>query len=282
MSGPLIPPLEAPARARPRLPESPGRARRRSRNALGRITVRTTLVIGTVGAAAALLLAGLDLAARLPWFRVARVEITGASYLTRAEILGAAGIEPGMSVWEKRSLLAERIEGLALVQSATVERELPSTLRLVVEEAEPVALVAQPLVVPVDRAGNRMPFDAGTAVLDLPLLRVVAPGGSDATGLSTLAREVSRIAEQAPEVFAALSEARGGDREVLLLLGESGVRVRYRPPFSEPRLRTALVALNDAARRFPEQSPNEVDLRFEDQVVVRTVAVGEAGGGWRR
>lgn len=271
MSRSLLPPLESPARAR-----------RRRRAAVRRIATRTALLIGIAGAAAALVLAGLDLAARLPVFRVARVEISGAGYLTRGEILGAAGIQPGMSVWEKRSRIEEGIEGLALVESATVERELPSTLRLAVEEAEPVALVAQPLVVPVDSAGNRMPFDPRGVVLDLPLLRVVAPGGPDATGLRALAREVSRMAEQAPEVFAVLSEARGGGGEVLLLLGESGVRVRYRPPFSKPRLRAAIVALNDAARRFPEQSPNEVDLRFEDQVVVRTVALAEAGGGWRR
>ncbi len=271
MSRPLIQPME-----------SPTRAWRRRRATASRIAIRTALLLGIVGVAAALVLAGLDLAARLPVFRVASVEITGASYLTRAEILGAAGIDAGTSVWEKRSRLEERIEGLALVASATVERELPSTLRLAVEETGPVALVAQPLVVPVDRAGNRMPFDARSAHLDLPLLRLVGPDASDANGLRTLAREVSRMAEQTPEFFAVLSEARGSDREVTLLLGESGVRVRYRPPFSEARLRAAMVALNDADRRFPEQSPREVDLRFDEQVVVRTVAAAEAGGGGRQ
>lgn len=268
MSRSLIPPLEARARAR-----------RGFRAALGRIAVRMALVLGIGGGAAALGLAGLHVAARLPWFRVARVEITGTSYLTRAEILGAAGIERGSSVLEKRSRLEERIEALALVESATVERDLPSTFLLAIDEARPVGLVAEPIVVPVDRAGNRIPFGPRTALLDLPLLRAVSPGASAPSGLPVLAREVSRMGEQVPEIFAVLSEARGGDREVTLLLGESGVTVRYRPPFTEPRLRAAILALNDAANRFPELSPHEVDLRFEDQVVVRTMA---AEGGGRR
>ncbi len=276
MSRSLIPPLEPRARAR---------ARRSFRAALGRIAKRAVLVLGVAGAGALLAFAGFHFAAQLSWFRVARVEITGTSYLTRAEILGAAGIEAGSSVLEKRSRLEERIEALALVESATVERDLPSTLLLAIDEAKPVALVAEPIVVPVDRAGNRIPFGPRTALLDLPLLRVVPAGAAAASGaavpsgLPTLADEVSRLAEQVPEVFAVLSEARGGDREVTLLLGESGVKVRYRPPFSEPRLRAAIVALNDAAKRFPERSPHEVDLRFEDQVVVRTAVVVEAGGG---
>lgn len=270
MSRSLIPPLEPRARAR---------ARRGFRAALGRIAKRAVLVLGVAGAGALLAFAGFRFAAQLPWFRVARVEITGTSYLTRAEILGAAGIEAGSSVLEKRSRLEERIEALALVESATVERDLPSTLLVAINEAEPVALVAGPVVVPVDRAGNRIPFGPRTAMLDLPLLRVVPAGASAPSGLPTLADEVSRLAKQVPEVFAVLSEARGGDREVTLLLGESGVKVRYRPPFSEPRLRAAIVALNDAAQRFPERSPHEVDLRFEDQVVVRTAAVVEAEGG---
>ncbi len=268
MSRTLIPPLEAGPRAR-----------RGFRVVMTRIAKRMALMLGVVGAAAVLVFPGLRLAARLPHFRVTRVEIAGTSYLTRAEILGAAGIEAGMSVWEQTSQLEERIEALALVESATVERDLPSTLLLTIDETEPVALVAEPIVVPIDRAGNRIPFAPRTALPDLPLVRDISPGAAAPSALPTLAHEVSRLAEQVPEIFAVLSEARGGDREVTLLLGESGVKVRYRPPFSEPRLRAAIVVLNDAAKRFPERSPHEVDLRFEDQVVVRTVATAAAGGG---
>lgn len=262
MSRHVIVPLESPR----------ARARRRSREA----TKRAATVLGIAAAAGGVVLGGLHVGTRLPWFRVDRVEITGTTHLTRADVLAAAGIGARTSVWEKRSLLEARVESLALVESATVERRLPSTLTLAIDESEPVALVAQPLVVPVDRTGNPLPLDPHAPLLDLPMLRVVSPRASASWGLRVLARDVSRLAEQVPEVFAVLSEARLADGEATLLLGNSGVRVRYRPPVSGPRLRAAMIVINDAVERFPQRSLREVDLRFDDQVVVRTVNGGEA------
>lgn len=266
MSRHVIVPLESPR----------ARARRRSRATTKRIAWQASIVLGIATAAAGVVLGGLHLGARLPWFRVDRVEITGTTHLTRADVLAAAGIEAGTSVWENRSLLKARIESLALVESATVERQLPSTLTLAIDESEPVALVALPLVVPVDRTGNPLPLDPHAPLLDLPMLRVVSPRASASWGLRVLARDVSRLAEQVPEVFAVLSEARLADSEATLLLGNSGVRVRYRPPVSGPKLRAAMIVINDAVERFPQRSLREVDLRFEDQVVVRTVNRGGA------
>lgn len=258
MSRHVIVPLESPR----------ARARRRSRET----TKRAAAVLAIVAAAAGVVLGGLHVGAHLPWFRVDRVEITGTTHLTRADVLTAAGIEARTSVWENRSLLEARVESLALVESATVERRLPSTLTVAIDESEPVALVAQPLVVPVDRNGNPLPLDPHAPLLDLPMLRVVSPRASASWGLRVLARDVSSLAEEVPEVFAVLSEARLADGEATLLLGNSGVRLRYRPPVSGPRLRAAMIVINDAVERFPQRSLREVDLRFEDQVVVRTVS----------
>lgn len=266
MSRHVIVPLESPR----------ARARRRFRATTRRIVRGASMALGAGAALAVVVLGGLHVGARLPWFRVDRVEITGTTHLTRAEVLAAAGIEAGTSVWENRSRLKERVESLALVESVTVERHLPSTLTLAIDESEPVALVARPLVVPVDRTGNPLPIEPNTPLLDLPMLRVVSPRASASWGLRMLARDVSRLAEQAPEVFAVLSEARLADREATLLLGNSGVRVRYRPPVSGPRVRAAMIIINDAVERFPQRSLREIDLRFDDQVVVRTVNGGAA------
>ena len=136
-------------------------------------------------------------------------------------------------------------------------------------EPAPVGLVASPLVMAVDRRGNVLPVDPADPVLDLPVLRVMTPRADAFWGMRVLAREVGRMAEAAPEVFAVISEARIGDREVTLLLGDSEVRVRYEPPITEMRLREAIVALNDAMARL-DVPPREIDVRFADQVVVRT------------
>ncbi len=245
-----------------------------------RVSRRSWLILGVV---AALLLGWgtFHLLTAASYFRVDRVEISGIAYLTRDEVRELAGIDSATTVWTRRSTLVEAIEAHPLVVSATVERELPRTLVLSIDEAKPIGLVASPLVVPVDRRGNELPVDPTSPVLDLPVLSVVTPRAAASWGLRLLAQDVGHMADVAPEFYAVVSEARLDDREVTLLLGDSGLRVRYRPPVSEARLRQAMIAINDAAERLPERAPREIDLRFEDQVVVRTAAAVAGPGGSR-
>ncbi len=150
-----------------------------------------------------------------------------------------------------------------------LEAPAPET-RSARDDGAAVGLVASPVVVAVDRGGNVLDVDPADPVLDLPVLRVLTPKAASLWGLRVLARDVGHMADMAPEVFAVVSEAQVGDREVTLVLGDSEVRVRYVPPITEMRLRHGIVALNDAVERFGAGQPREIDLRFEDQVLVRT------------
>lgn len=158
---------------------------------------------------------------------------------------------------------------IVLVQMSRTDGTLVPATRAAAAQAAPVGLIASPLVMAVDRRGDVLPVDPADPVLDLPVLRVMTPGAEAFWGKRILARDVARMAAMAPEVFAVISEARIGDRDIILLLGDSEVWVRYRPPITEMRLREAIFALNDAVARLDEP-PREVDVRFADQVVVRT------------
>lgn len=232
-----------------------------------------------VAVAAGAVWGGLHFGKRLPVFRVDLVEVEGTGYLTQDEVRAAAGATGAVSVWEDPALMTARLEGHPMVESASVERILPSTLVIRIEEAAPVGLVASPVVVAVDRDGSELPLDPTDPILDLPVLHVVTSLAPASWGMRLLARDMARVAEAAPEVFAVLSEARLDDREASLLLGDSGLRVRYRPPISERRLRDAVVAINDAYKRIQDRGLQEIDLRFADQVVVRTVALTAAEKG---
>ncbi len=251
-------------------------ARRSTARKLAR---RGALVAVLAGAAVCAVWGGVHFGKRLPFFRVDLVEVEGAVYLTHDQVRTVAGVTGAVSVWADRALLAARLEEHPLVESARVERTLPATLVIRVEEAAPVGLVASPVVVSVDRDGNVLPLDPTDPILDLPVLRVVTSLASASWGMRLLARDMAHVAEAAPEVFAVLSEARLEDREVTLLLGDSGLRVRYFPPISQRRLRDAVIAINDAHERIPGRGLREIDLRFADQVVVRTAALPSAEGG---
>lgn len=225
-------------------------------------------ILGAAGAGAAILLV-----AASPYFRVDHIEATGLGYLTLDDVREASGVDAPTSVWTRRSRLLDRVATHPLVESARVTRKLPRTLLFEIDESEPVGLVALPMVVAVNRRGVVLEIDPGEPVLDLPVLRVSTERAGALWGTRLLAREAARIAEVAPELFTVISEVRLDDGQVVLLLGDSALRVRYRPPITEERLRDAIIAMNDAVARFPGDLPREVDLRFADQVVVRTGGV---------
>ena len=234
---------------------------------------------GLGAAAVCVLVGGLHLVKRMPQFRVEQIEVEGVRYLTRDQVRSAAGVTGPVSVWENHGDMTARLEDHPLVESVRITRTLPSTIVIRVEEAVPVGLVALPVVVAVNRSGDVLPLDPTEPILDLPVLRLATSLATASWGMRILASDVGRVAEEAPEVFAVLSEAKLYDREAVLLLGDPGLRVRYRPPISRRRLRDAVIAINDASGRLAAGSVREIDLRFADQVIVRTAAVSATEEG---
>lgn len=235
--------------------------------------VRFLLVLVLAGAAAA----GVS---RLPaylsefdFFRVRDVQLEGARFLTLDEALRWAALPSGASVWDESGGWIEGLRGHPLVREAEVERRLPGTVILRVQEREPVALVPTPTLEPVDAEGRPLPLDPARHRLDLPLIRPVrAQDGTPLTPreLRSVAAEMARLDEVEPRFLASLSEvAVGGRGELVARLVDPRVEVRFRPPLDGRRLREGLRALRDAAGRRAEANPRSVDLRYEDQVVVR-------------
>ncbi len=254
-------------------PRRAGRPRRR----LGRAAALVALALTGAGALAQA--RDPNPLAFLPIFLVERVDVSGLAYLERPDVLRLAGFDSTTSVWVRRAPALERVEAHPIVRSATLVRRPPSALHLALEEVTPVGLVARGLVSAVGPRGDVLPVDPTDPVLDLPVLEVASERARALWGLRLLAREMDALRERAPEVFAVVSEARLGDGSVDLVLGDAGLVVRYAPPASARRLREAMVAVRDAAERFPERSPSEIDLRFADQVVVRTgVPTGDGRG----
>ncbi len=216
-----------------------------------------------------------ELLADSEFFWVDTVEVEGQRYLTAGEVEAMLALTPSTSVWSDLEVLASRVRRHALVEDARVERGLPGTLRVRITEREPVALLGTPILVPVDRDGRALPIDPTRYRLDLPLLepfRAPWDAGVELTPsqIRLLSREVDRLAEVDPGLLATASElAVDSWGDVLMHLGDPRVTMRYRPPVSGARLREGLRVLEDALERSAEGPPHVVDLRYEDQVVIR-------------
>ena len=196
---------------------------------------------------------------RLSFFRVRQVELVGIRYLDADRVLAALQMSPSASVFDDTDVLAERLRGLEGVVEASVVRRPPASLKVIVREVEPVALVANSrgALVVVDAAGQSLPFERGT--LDLP---VVQAPDSGVVGV------LARVQAYDPVLYQAIDAARRGDAQrgdVLLELGTHRVLLG---PNAGPEVIQAvmLVARDLAAKARPY---TELDGRFAGQIIVR-------------
>lgn len=233
---------------------------------------RVVLGLGVVASVAAGILAAPRVLPALPGFEVRRVEISGTKLLAPQEVLRSAGIRDGQSVWESSEGWEAALERHPVVAEAAVSRRLPGTLRLVVQEKQPVAYVADGALTPVTAAGERLPVDPTRAVADLPIAR--GPEGMDGGDVPPLLlSEAERLARMDPSLFAEVSEIRAQDAEgsvFLLRHREADIVI---PAGAQAdrlvELRSVLADLDGRAEGLDAGGVARIDLRFADQVVVR-------------
>lgn len=198
------------------------------------------------------------LLSRMAFFRVRKVEIEGARYLAPDDVLKRLALDTTMSVWDDLDPLAARVAEHPQVLGAEIDRRLPGTLVIRIEENLPVALVPTASgFQAIDAAGRVLPIDPSRTVVDLPIV----PRAD-----STLLRLLAGLRDAEPRVFDRISEVRRvGAGEILFLL--TGYRVRAMLDVSPGRLADIFPVEEDLARRNARIA--ELDLRYRDQVIAR-------------
>ena len=220
---------------------------------------------------------GLRAAGReMAFFRIRKVEIRGARYLSTSEILGRLKVDTLASLWDDLEPYRERVRHHPQILDVTVSRRLPATLVVTVRENPPVALIQTSSgLLPYDSLGKQLPIDPARASLDLPIV---------ATDDPVLLKLVGAIRATAPRMFARIEEVRrtGRDEITIMLSGSLDsserpssaptaesrtLRVRVPVGLSVDRLADIFPVENDLARR--QLHVDELDLRYRDQVIAR-------------
>ena len=207
-------------------------------------------------------------------FLVSQVQVRGLRYLSEDEVVELLGIGPESSVWADPGMWADRVARHPMVRSADVMRRLPDGLLVEVTEREPVALAPTPTLEPIDAEGYRLPLDPAAYRLDLPVLSSpqTPPAGARLVpdDVRRLAREVHHLMASDTAFLQRVSSVAWADRGALVVSWtDPPVDFLVKPGTPTARLREGLEALADAVSRTPHRLPTAVDLRFEDQVVVR-------------
>lgn len=209
--------------------------------------------------------------AQLDYFHVRTVEIEGLRFTKPAELMKRLRVDTMQSVWQPLDSLVARLSDHPMVLRASVDRDLPGTLRVNVTERVPVALVpSRGGLHPADATGALLPIDPSVAPLDMPLA---------ASADSALLSALDGLRLNAPDLYARVTEARRVNKDELrfvLNAGEHGaagpammhaIVVRTTPDVTVARFRDILPVEADLARNHLRAI--ELDLRFKEQVIAR-------------
>ena len=201
---------------------------------------------------------GPRLLAQLEYFNVRRVEFQGLQFALASELLEAAKVDTSRSIWNDLLPVLRRVQKHPMVASATIERRLPGTLVVHIVERQPLALVQRKgLLAPTDVNGRELPIDLSRTPLDLPV--AFSPD-------STILRVLDALHRFAPEIYSrVITVRRAGPDELLFDFGVFSVRTR--DDVTAARFGDILPVEADLARDHLRAV--ELDLRFQDQVIVR-------------
>jgi cell division septal protein FtsQ len=220
---------------------------------------RGWVVLAVLVAGAALWFAGPAVLRQVEFFRVRRVEMQGLQYLDAANVIAAARLSPTASVFDDPDAIARRILTLPGVRDVRVGRRLPGTLRIRLEEAEPVALAPKgDRLAMVDARGVVLPFDPLASAPNLPVL---IGGGAVVAGALARARDYDT------GLYARIDAAWRVGPDVVFEV--AGRWLWVDPQLTAEDIR-AVTAVEQALARQGRPYA-ELDGRFAGQVVVRRV-----------
>ena len=207
--------------------------------------------------------------------REIEIEVRGIKRLSRKTVVSRLGLGSMASVWGDTEVWRERVAADPLVRAVEIQRQLPNGLLVKLEERVPVAFAGTSMLEPVDAEGYRLPIDPTSPPLDLPIIRSESRRQESAV---LFPEEVRLLAAELEHLNA--THQKFADRISTIRLHSNGaVAVRLNSPDVEfimplrtagQRIKEGESALGHMMQLRSGRPPAEIDLRFLDQVVVRS------------
>lgn len=210
--------------------------------------------------------------------RVADVRVNGNVIVTEKEILSLASINKEQRLYSIDLQSAQkRILQNAFVKSASVNREAPNCISITVHERVPMAAVVLDKIEYLDADGVVLPPALSESIFDLPVLtgsfqaNELIPGKQVSRVDMREALEVLASAQQLDDrLYRRISEIHvESGRDMVLYTSEFGVPVIFGRGDVAQKLVKFDGFWNEFVLHHGAQELAYVDLRFEDQVVVR-------------
>lgn len=230
---------------------------------------------------------------RIDAFAVQQVEVTGIRFMTPEAVVTAAGVTVASNIFDDPAAWREAALRHPLVREAHIERRVPGTLRIVIQESRPVAFARTPELRAIDEEGWLLPADPAADGMDLPVLlvetRVTGDGRAADEETLRVVAFLGLAQRLEPGLLAWVSEAGvhgDGVRLILRSDTDADVLVPARPDgdrlrelhytladLAAPRLATVPAGTEAADSLARTAAPElarvrRIDGRYHDQIVV--------------
>ena len=205
-----------------------------------------------------------------PYFAIRQITVRGNSRLSRAQLLGWAGLHAGSSIWDAspdpvRARLLEHAD----LADADVRRDFPHRLVISVHERNPLAIAVLDDLYYVDRGGHLMDRLRDSDSRDLPLITGLSMAEMNGRGLLLLQRATRLIR-------LCLREGCGDSVSEVNVDADRGVTIipLHRPVaillgWGDWRTKLARTTRVLAAWEGQESRLAQLDATFANQVIVR-------------
>lgn len=213
------------------------------------------------------------------YFTVREVSVLNTVYIPQAEIGSLCETSLlGRNMLKSLSEGAEEIKKHALVRNVSLHRTFPDRVKVVVEEREPVALLNNGELLPVDCEGFILPIEGQAGRTDLPILtpRKAAYENAeqndprhrmDKDGRMLLETSLA-FRRMAPEVLPLISEFTvNSEGKIMLVIMDDAVQVvigKWVRPETVRYLKWMMARLAEGGNK-----PHEVDLSYDGQIIVK-------------
>jgi cell division protein FtsQ len=210
--------------------------------------------------------------------KVRRVTIEGNRIVETAELTQLIKV-PKNTQLQDIDLMAVRRDLMShhFIKDAVVERDLPATLKVTVKERVPLAIINSAEILYLDDDGVVLPHSSSKQLFDLPVLTGLQEGIAVTPGMTLKSADVQEALKILActklvnkDLYHLISEVRlrnGGD--IVLYASEWGVPIIFGRGDIPGKLVRLEAFWNDVVRESGSNNLQYVDLRFDDQVVVR-------------
>lgn len=209
-------------------------------------------------------------------FQVREVRVIGARVAHPTVLVAEAGLMGEvLHYWSPLAEHATRVKRDPLVAEARFERRFPNRLVLLIEERKPIALLDLERLTPVDAFGRILPaspfhagWDAPVATVDWEAADVASRGRVGLEPVGRMLMWLDQVQREYPALYREISAVeldRSGTVTLRLVHAEGELVLDKSTPIEK------LALVDDVLRdlRAKGFSYLRLDLRFEDQIVVR-------------